>query len=581
MASLLKNVGLLDLAFGVAQTLPELDRLYRGLFQLATLAPNRKFSIGKVIEYWAEKTPQQVAIRFEDKHWTYAEFNRWANRLADSFKARGIRSGDAVGILMENRPEVLVCVAAAVKLGAVAAMLNPNQRGQVLEHSLKLVNPKLIVISSECQDAINSTAFSPARHPHIQFMWNRANSTMPCPQDYVDIEKDAPLRSDRNPRSTQKVLAKQPCYYIFTSGTTGMPKASIMTHYRWGAVMCGIGGASLRVKSDDVLYCCLPLYHNNALTVSWGAVLSAGATLALDRKFSASRFWERIRYYDATSFCYIGELLRYLLNQPASPLDKNHRIRIIVGNGLRAEIWDQFEKRFGIHRICEFYGASESNIGFINVFGVSQTAGFTPLPFAIVEFDPETEEPVRDRNGFMRRVPRGGTGLLISEVSPRRPFDGYTDPSASQKKLFRDVFKRGDCWFNSGDLVRDQGLRHIQFVDRVGDTFRWKGENVATSEVEAVLASHPEVDHAVVYGVEVPGADGRAGMAAITLRDGCAFHGKAVAQFLSSKLPHYAIPLFVRLKQEQDTTGTFKYRKVDLKKEGFNLTQVTDPLFVL
>jgi len=581
MANQQKNVAVLDLAKGVAQTLPELGQLYRGLFKLASLHPRRPFSIGKVIEYWARKAPHRVAIRFEQKTWTYAEFNAWSNRIAQSFRCYGVNTGDTVGILMENRPEVLACVTAAVKLGAVAAMLNPHQQGDVQEHSLKLVNPKLIVVGSECHHAIAGTRFSPLQKPHLIFLWNKSDSTGRCPDGYIDLAKDAALRSDRNPASTAKVLAKQACYYIFTSGTTGLPKASIMTHYRWGAVMYGIGSASLRLRSDDIFYCCLPLYHNNALTVSWGAVLSAGASLALDRKFSASKFWDRVRYYRATSFCYIGELLRYLLNQPSTFQDRDHRIRMIAGNGLRPEIWESFQLRFGIEKICEFYGASESNIGFINLFSVAQSAGFSPLPYAIVEFDADKEEPIRDRNGFMRKVAPGGVGLLISEVSSRRPFDGYTDSSANQKKLFKDVFRRGDSWFNSGDLVRDQGMRHIQFVDRVGDTFRWKGENVATSEVEAVLACHPDIDHAVVYGVEVPSTEGRAGMAALTLRAGASFNGKALSEYLATRLPAYAIPLFIRLKIEQETTGTFKYRKVELKKEGFAADKISDPLYIL
>uniref|UniRef100_UPI00235465A9 AMP-binding enzyme n=1 Tax=Alcanivorax jadensis TaxID=64988 RepID=UPI00235465A9 len=255
--------------------------------------------------------------------------------------------------------------------------------------------------------------------------------------------------------------------------------------------------------------------------------------------------------------------------------------RLITGNGLRPEIWDQFEQRFGIHRIYEFYGASESNIGFINLFGVSQTAGFTPLPFAIVEFDNDTETPRRNHNGFMQRIPRGGIGLLISEVTPRRPFDGYTDPAAGEKKLLRDVFKKGDCWFNSGDLVRDQGMHHIQFVDRVGDTFRWKGENVAAGEVEGAIAQHPDIDHGVVYGVSIPGCDGRAGMAAVTLSPGVTLNGPGLAEHLNRLLPAYAVPLFLRIRDHQETTGTFKYRKVELKQQGFAPDQVAEPVYVL
>lgn len=576
-----KNVGLTDLAQGLLQTLPEFKTLTSGLRNLIGIDPLGRFSIGKVVEYWAKKTPDRKAILFEDKHWSYAQFNAWANRIAASYKAQGIGAGDVVGILLENSPEVLVCVTAAAKLGAIAAMLNHHQRGEVLEHSIRLVAPKLLVTSEECIDALRTTRYQPAHRKDIRFNWMTGSQGMACPENFLDLTHDEANRSEKNPSSTSKVKSRQACYYIFTSGTTGLPKASIMTHYRWAAVMAGIGVASLRVRPDDIFYCCLPFYHNNALTVSWGAVLSAGATLAIDKKFSARRFWQRIRFYNATAFCYIGELLRYLLNQPEDKDDKNHTLRIIVGNGLRSEIWPAFESRFGISRICEFYGASEANIGFINFFGISQTAGFTPLPFAIIGFDTDRDEPVRDQNGFMQRVPTGGTGLLISEVSKTRPFDGYTDPEASEKKLLRNVFKKGDCWFNSGDLVRDQGWHHIQFVDRVGDTFRWKGENVAASEVESVLAGLAAIDHAVVYGVEVPGADGRAGMAAITLKSGSPFDGKFLAEQLFSRLPSYAMPQFLRLRDEQETTGTFKYRKVELKKDGFNPTLLNEPTYYL
>lgn len=576
-----KKVGISDLVKGALHTLPELKTLSTGLLNLAQIDPFGRVTIGKVVEYWAKKAPTRCAIRFDDKQWSYAKFNALSNRVAASFHAQGLRSGDVVAILLENSPEVLVCVTAAAKLGAIAAMLNHNQRGEVLEHSIRLTSPKLLVTSDDCIEALKSTTCLPENRTDITFMWVSGPTALPPPEKFISLKQDIAKRSAKNPPSTTKVNVRQPCYYIFTSGTTGLPKASIMTHYRWSAVMAGIGVASLRLRADDVFYCCLPFYHNNALTVSWGAVLSAGATLAIDKKFSASRFWQRLRFYDATAFCYIGELLRYLLNQTASADDKSHAIRIIVGNGLRPEIWAEFENRFGISRISEFYGASEANIGFINLFGISQTAGFTPLPFAIVKFDTDCDEPVRNAKGFMERVNAGGTGLLISEVSKARPFDGYTDAASSEKKLLRNVFKKGDCWFNSGDLVRDQGWHHIQFVDRVGDTYRWKGENVAASEVESILAGLESIDHAVVYGVPVPGADGRAGMAALTLKPGSTFNGQRMAEHLFQRLPAYAIPLFLRLREEQETTGTFKYRKVELKNTGFNPDKMDEPLYYL
>lgn len=576
-----KKVGLRDIALGALAAIPDLLTVNRGLFGLAMLKPDSEMSIGRVLERWARQTPDRVAVQWQDRRWTYAEFNSWVNRLAASFAHSGVHSGDTVAILAENSPTQLACVAAAVKLGAIAGMLNFNQRGDVLSHSINLVKPRLIVLSDECAEALSSTNINPLTRPDIDFFWVQGQGHAPqasgaCPRGFADLARDAGRRRSINPDSTRYVQARQPCFFIFTSGTTGLPKASVMTHYRWLASMAGVGNATLRLRSDDVFYCCLPLYHNNALTVAWSCVLSAGATLAIDRKFSASQFWDRLRHYRATGFTYIGELLRYLLNRDPLDNDTAHDVRLITGNGLRPEIWQQFQQRFGIERIYEFYGASESNIGFINAFGVSETAGFSPLPFAIVEFDVDSDEPVRNAKGRLVKVKKGGVGLLISEVSERRPFDGYTDPEAGEKKMLRDVFKKADCYFNTGDLVRDQGLRHIQFVDRVGDTFRWKGENVASTEVEGALASVGSIAHGAVYGVSIPDCDGRAGMAAVTLKPGMSFDGSAVAAALIANLPRYAVPVFIRVQSEQETTGTFKYRKVELKQAGFDPKLIDD-----
>jgi acyl-CoA synthetase (AMP-forming)/AMP-acid ligase II len=571
------RVRLRDVARGVLHTLPDLLTVNKGLFRLATLRPDGKGSIGAVLEKHARQHGHRVALVFEDRRWTYAEFNAWANRIAAVLRSRGVGPGDSVALLMENRPELLACVAATIKLGATAGMLNYNQRGDVLAHSIGLTKARVLVVGEECVEALATTPCTPSAEPEHVHLWDGEGQ---LPEGYENLRELAATMPEHNAPETADVLLKTPAFYIFTSGTTGLPKASVMSHYRWLAGMAGVGQMSLRLRDTDIFYCCLPLYHNNALTVSWGAALGAGCTLALSRKFSASRFWDEIRHYNATAFCYIGELCRYLLNRPATPDDRNHRVRMVIGNGLRPEIWEEFQQRFGIERICEFYGASEGNLAFINSFGLSKTAGFCPMKFAIVEFDPDTEKPQLDDKGFMRKVPTGGVGLLINEVTDRRPFEGYTDRKASEAKLFRNVFKQGDVWFNTGDLVRDQGLRHIQFVDRVGDTFRWKGENVATTEVETALNGHPDVEQAVVYGVQLPNCEGRAGMAALSWRCNT-FDGLGLAQKVCAALPAYAVPLFLRLREEQEITGTFKFRKVELKKEGFDPQLIKEPLYVL
>jgi acyl-CoA synthetase (AMP-forming)/AMP-acid ligase II len=566
-----------DLLAAAVRGVPELPQIVRGLWNLATLKPERAISIGLLVERHAARDGSRTALRFEGRDWSYQAFNAWANRLAASLASAGVQRGDVVAVLMENRPEVLALVTAIVKLGAAAGMLNHQQRGEVLSHSIGLIKPKAIIVGSECHAAFDSTGLHGGRDGGPVRFWLGDGA----PEGFIDLAVDSHARSSQNPSTTQAVLARDTCFYIFTSGTTGLPKASRMTHYRWLRGMAGLSQMSMRLKADDVFYCCLPLYHNNALTVSWGAALGAGCTLVLARKFSATRFWQDIRDNNATAFCYIGELCRYLLNQPPHALDRAHTVRAAVGNGLRPELWDAFQQRFGIDNINEFYGASESNVAFVNGFGMRRTAGFSPLSFAIVEFDAEHETPLRGGDGFMRKVAKGGTGLLISEISDRAPFDGYTDEKSTNAKVFRDVFVRGDAWFNTGDLVRDQGYRHIQFVDRVGDTFRWKGENVATTEVEAALNRFDGIDQAVAYGVTVPDTDGRAGMAALTLSPGGKLDGIALARHLLAELPAYAVPLFIRLKPEQEVTGTFKFKKVDLKREGFDPASVCDPLWVL
>jgi fatty-acyl-CoA synthase len=571
-----ERVHLGDLLKGVVETLPDVLKVQRGLWNLATARPTSIGSIGLRLQALAEAQPHATALKFDDRRWTYAEFNAWANRVAGACRQAGVQRGQVVAILMSNRPETLATIAGVIKRGAIAAMLNHQQRGEVLAHSLRLSKPAMIVAGEECAEAIASLASSGVLDTVPAKAWDGA-SPLPGWQDWAAA---ADREASANPPETATIRLKEPCFHIFTSGTTGLPKASVMTHYRWMKGMAGLGQMTLRLSAGDTLYCPLPLYHNNALTVCWGAVLADGAALALSRKFSASRFWDEIRACEATAFCYIGELCRYLLNQPPTPRDHKHPVRLMVGNGLRPEIWDAFQHRFGIARIAEFYGASESNLAFVNGFNLSKTAGFCPLPYAIVDFDHDAEAPLRGTDGRLRRVASGGIGLLISEISERAPFDGYTDARANEAKLLRDVFKPGDCWFNTGDLVRDQGWRHIQFVDRVGDTFRWKGENVATTEVEAALNGIAGVEQAVVYGVEVPGCDGRAGMAALSWTPS-RFDATGVAAQLRAALPTYAVPLFIRLRREQEVTATFKFRKVDLKREGFDPARIDEPLYVL
>ncbi|MFF2556090.1 long-chain-acyl-CoA synthetase [Nocardia sp. NPDC058058] len=556
------TVSLVDLARSLPGMAVQLPGMTRNAVHMLVKSDS-KASIGLFFQRAAAKHPERAFLRFEGREYRWGEANSEVNRYASVLAAHGVKRGDVVGVLMTNRPESLFTVLAIVKLGATAGLLNHNQRDAVLQHSFGLLNSVLDVIGEECAEALDTlTELRPA------VLWSK------------DLEAASRTADATNPAVCEQVLAKERAYLIFTSGTTGLPKASVMTHMRWTKSMAGVGGLGVRLDGGDTLYCCLPLYHNNALTVALSSVVAGGATLALGRKFSASRFWEEAIASQATAFIYIGELCRYLLNQPARRTDRQHRVRLAVGNGLRPEIWDEFRDRFGIKRIVEFYGASEGNVAFINAFSLSRTAGFTPLPFAVVEYDDATGKAKRGPDGKLRRLGAGGVGLLLAKVTTSSPFDGYTDSAATESKLVRDGFTAGDCWFDTGDLVRNQGWGHIAFVDRLGDTFRWKGENVATTEVEGAFDGIDAVLQAVVYGVDIPGADGKAGMAAITLAEGATFDGKVAAKTLYDRLPTYAVPLVIRVVPELEQTSTFKSRKVELRTQGLGADDIST-LYVL
>ncbi|WP_319457219.1 MULTISPECIES: long-chain-acyl-CoA synthetase FadD6 [unclassified Mycobacterium] len=557
------SVGLLDIAPRLPGLLMDAPAIVRGAVTGFMARPTAKTSIGKVFQDRAARYGDNVFIKFNDEQFTYRQANETVNRYAAVLAARGVGHGDVVGVMLRNSPQSVLLMLAVVKCGAVAGMLNYHQRGNVLKHSIGLLAARAVVAETDLIEPISESGADTTGLITVE-----------------ELQQFAATAPTTNPAATAAVLAKDKAFYIFTSGTTGMPKASVMTHYRWLRALAGFGGLGMRLTSEDTLYCCLPLYHNNALTVAVSAVLNAGATLALGKSFSASKFWDDVIRYDATAFIYIGEICAYLLNQPPKPTDRAHRVRVIGGNGLRPAIWDEFTSRFGIDRVCEFYAASEGNTAFLNVFNIDKTTGICPSPIAFVEYDGDTGEPLRGDDGRVRKVKTGQPGLLLSKVSSFQPFDGYTDKSASEKKLVRDAFKDGDVWFNTGDLMRSQGFGHAAFTDRLGDTFRWKGENVATTEVEAAVSLDPQVEEATVFGVEVPGAGGRAGMVAVQLKEGQEFDGKAMAKAAYEHLPGYAVPLFVRVVQTLAHTSTFKSQKVDLRKQGYGGGD-DDPVYVL
>ena len=566
---------------GLARKAP---RMIRGLIMANSTDDNAVVGLGWAVEKSARENPAGIAVQYRDTRLTYAQFNQWTNRIAHFFLAQGLRKGDVVNVLIENRPELLATVVGLAKIGVISALVNTSQTGKVLTHSINLVQPKRLIAGAECVPAI-SEVMADLNLDSDQFFWFADVDTLSdagtAPAGWRNLAIELQGCPSYNPPTTQQVRRKDGLFYIYTSGTTGLPKAAVFNHGRWMKAYGGFG-YTFNLGASDVLYATLPFYHATAMVVCWGSVLAGNAGIAMRRKFSASEFWDDCRKYNATAIGYVGELCRYLLERPESPKDSQHLVRKMVGNGLRPNIWGGFKQRFGIEEVAELYGSSEGNVGFTNIFNFDNTVGFSPMPYALVQYDKEAEAPVRDKKGRMIKVKRGEVGLLIGEITDKTPFDGYTDPSKSQSCVFTDVFKKGDRYFNTGDLMREIGFRHAQFVDRTGDTFRWKGENVSTTEVENIMTGHPDLAEAVVYGVEIANTNGRAGMAAITPHAGHAVDFEGLAAHLKRELPAYAVPVFLRVKEAMETTGTFKYQKSGLKNEGFDPAKTAgEPVYVM
>ena len=579
-----KNIlSFVDLIPGIVSNLWRLPSIISAIKSTLNLKDEDRDSLGSYLEKNAARYPHKNAILFEDVVYTHQQFNQAVNRYANFFIKQGLQRGDVAVVLVENRPELLMVIGALSKLGVIASLINTNQRRKVLIHSINLDPGKTIIVGEELTDAFDEVRPELGLSDETQVFFLEDSGKKSSGDGYRDLTQQIAESPDSNPATTGQIMLKDRYANVFTSGTTGLPKASIQTHRRWITCLNWFGAVNLNLKTDDVMYVSIPFFHTNALSVAWPCAAVSGAALAIRRRFSVSNFWKDIRKFDATAFIYIGEICRYLINQEPSADDKKNRVSKIVGNGLRPEIWKEFTTRFGISKVFELYGAADGTAGFTNTFNIEGSVGWCASKFAIVEYDMEAEQPFRDGDNFMQKVDRGKSGLCIAELSESMPFAGYTNKSANEKRILRDVFEKGDIWFDTGDILRDIGFKHAQFVDRLGDTFRWKGENVSTGEVEEIVnISHAFISGSTVYGVPIPGTDGKAGMAAI-LADikPDEFDFVKMVTALRKDLPSYAIPIFIRFITEFDTTATHKIKKHELRTEGIDLEKVKSPIYVL
>ena len=502
-------------------------------------------------------------------------YSRWAIE-------EGVGPGAAVCLLMPNRPEYLAIWLGITQVGGVVALLNTNLTGQALAHCIAVASPSHIIVAAELAQSLSVAAPHLAAAPKI---WLHGEAALPAPR--IDIAIDALDGAELSATQKREVRHADPALLIYTSGTTGLPKAANVSHHRIMMTSQWFAGLA-DISPDDSIYDCLPMYHSVGGIVATGAALVAGASVVVQERFSARQFWDDVARWDCTLFQYIGELCRYLNAAAPHPAERAHRLRLACGNGMNVDVWHAFEKRFGVPRVLEFYAATEGNFSLYNVEGkigaIGKIPGFLAArnPIALVKFDYDNERPLRGPDGFCIRCERDESGEAIGRIARdghdlSARFEGYTSSADTEKKILRDVFAPGDAFMRSGDLMRVDEQGFYYFVDRVGDTFRWKGENVATLEVASALCACPGIIEAVVYGVAVPGAEGRAGMALL------ATEGRPdlveIARHMRV-MPDYARPIFLRVTRKLEVTATFKHKKHDLAKEGFDPGRIADPLYV-
>ncbi|MBV9563025.1 MAG: long-chain-acyl-CoA synthetase [Bradyrhizobium sp.] len=538
--------------------------------------PHRLFA--DVVDAWAERQGDRPALISDRETFTYCALAARANRYARWALSIGVKAGDTICLIMPSRPDYVAAWLGISRVGAVVALINTRLVGPSLAHGINVANASHIVVVRELADALE------AARPHL----DRAAKVWVHGSDGdLDVALTAFDGDPLLPAERRDVTISDRALLIYTSGTTGLPKAASISHRRilnWGGWFAGLTDAT----RNDRLYDCLPVHHSVGGIVAPCSMLFAGGSVVLAERFSASRFWPDIARFDCTIFQYIGELCRYLLSAPPSELERQHRLRLACGNGLRGDIWEAFQARFAIPRMLEFYAATEGNFSLYNVEGKPGAIGRIPpllahrFPAAIVQVDIDSSAPLRGVDGLCIACARGEIGEAIGRIGTADEgggrFEGYTDAAETERKILRNVFADGDAWFRTGDLMRQDAQGYFHFVDRVGDTFRWKGENVSTGEVNDAIRACEGVLDATTYGVEVPGCDGRAGMSAIVTCD--RFDLRTFADHLARRLPPYAHPLFLRMSAALDSTDTFKQKKHQLARDGFDPSIVRDPLHV-
>ncbi|RWS31035.1 Long-chain fatty acid transport protein 1-like protein [Leptotrombidium deliense] len=548
-------------------------------------------TVDKLFAKVLPKNKDKIAFICEEKSWTFKEVDEYTNQIANYFTSQGFKAGDEVALLMPSKTEHGLIWFGLSKIGVVTALINDNLRLEPLVHCITCVKSKAVIFDAQLSDAISES--------HAQLKQKTSDlkyySYGPIENNAVNAEN---LKEKISEQRFDCVITKHSgnftdlLCYIYTSGTTGLPKAALIKQYRMALIPI-LRNVVLNVTEDDIIYNAMPLYHTIGAALGVTTALVTGHTVVIRGKFSASKFWDDCIRYNCTTVGYIGEVCRYLMAQPPKITDKMHKVNKMYGVGLRESLWKDFVDRFGVKNIMEFFGSTEGNSNLVNIDGKEGACGFLPtwvptwlskriFPVKFIKVDPESGEVMRNEKNLCTSLGVEETGMLVAKIDNSNPisaFDGYVDKTGTEKKIIRNVFEKGDAYFISGDLVYMDEFGYIYFRDRIGDTFRWKGENVSTNEVEGIISKLLDIPNCVVYGVEIPKCDGRAGMVTVCTSEAIDFENFFVS--LEKTLPKYAIPLFVRIKDKIELTGTFKFSKVTLKKEAFNIEITSDPIYVI
>lgn len=588
--------------------------------------------------------PDRIVFLYDDERWTMQEIDELSNKVANAFLEQGFQPGQEVALFMESRPEFVAIWLGLAKAGLVSALINTNQRMDTLIHSITVVNCRALIFGTELSEHVDDIYDRlRERSPTIEFFHfdryrsddrsaknikttdkvvakainndmttsdnindNNAQESIKTNDNHVNNTDNINNDDDDNccktaqTKSLKSILNECSCddpatlnsgnftdrlFYIYTSGTTGLPKAAIIKHSRF--MFVGAGLRNLLCLRNEIIYTSIPLYHLAGGVMGTSQCLIFDCSMVIKRRFSASQFWHDCIKYQATCAQYIGELCRYLLSQPPRDVDKKHKVRIMFGNGLRSQIWREFVQRFNLKQVGEFYGSTEGNANIVNFDNTPGACGFVsrilPIvyPVTLIKCDPQTGVPQRDKRGVCLRCGPGETGEFVGKIiegDPTRSFDGYANTEATKKKIVRDVFWRGDMAFSSGDLLEMDDYGYVYFKDRTGDTFRWKGENVSTMEVEGIVSELLNQQDCVVYGVEVPFCEGKAGMLAVAQND---IDFTSLVKGMKKKMAPFAIPVFIRIVDQIEATGTFKLPKVKLQQEGYNVNKLSDPIYIV